>query len=338
MLASSWDARGVTLNGGPIELTAIVPCLNEEENVERAYTEIKRELARYGEVELLFIDDGSTDATLERIKRLAEVDPNVKYLSFSRNFGHEAAFSAGFRYARSTWTIQFDADLQSPASEAHKLIAKAMEGYDAVFSQRERRRDPLHRRLGSRLLNWVAARCLGIEMPRGAWAFRVVRTAVARRVVDLRLASPYFLATVPLLTARWTTVTVSHRRRPDGRARFRLGRLVPHAIDLFTGFSFRPLASTYPLAAAGTLAAAVLTVLAAVGWAPLSLLESAVLIAQAAMLVAIAITARYVVRIVRGQARPPLYCVREANVPLDPEDDLYNREPLRALAAQEASR
>ena len=156
------------LEDGPVDLTAIIPCLNEAENVDHAYAEIKRELARYGEVELLFVHDGSTDGTLARIKRLAEVDPDVKYLSFSRNFGYEAAFSAGFRYARSTWTIQFDADLQAPASEAHKLIAKAREGYDAVFSARERRRDPLHRRLGSRLLNWVATSALAIQMPRGA--------------------------------------------------------------------------------------------------------------------------------------------------------------------------
>jgi glycosyltransferase involved in cell wall biosynthesis len=317
---------------GSIDLTAIVPCLNEETNLERAYAEIKGELARYGEVELLFIDDGSTDSTLERIKRLAELDPCVKYLSLSRNFGHEAAFSAGFRYSRSTWTIQFDADMQAPASEAHKLIAKALEGYDAVFSQRERRRDPLHRRIGSKVLNWVA-RCLGIEMPRGAWAFRVVRTSVARRVVDLRLASPYFLATVPLLTDRWTTVPVRHRRRADGRARFRLKKLVLHAVDLFTGFSFRPLVAVYLLAVAGTLAATLLTIRAAVGEAPLSMLETAGLAAQAAMLVAIAITVRYVIRVIKGQARPPLYCVRESNLPLYPEDDLYDRVPLSPMGA-----
>jgi len=325
------------MNDGPVQLTAIIPCLNEEENIEGAYAEIRRELARYGEVELLFIDDGSTDTTLERIKRLAELDPSVKYLSFSRNFGHEAAFSAGFRYARSTWTIQFDADMQAPAFEAHKLIAKALEGYDAVFSQRERRRDPLHRRVGSRVLNWVATRCLGIDMPRGAWAFRVVRTAVARRAVDLRLANPYFLATVPLLTARWTTVRVSHRRR-QGRARFTLRRLVPHAVDLFTGFSFRPLVAVYLLAVTGMLAAAVLTVLAAAGGAPISALALVALVMQAAMLVALAVTARYVIRIVKGQARAPLYCVRESNLPLDPEDYLYDLEPLRAMPAEETIR
>jgi hypothetical protein len=327
--------NGVCAGGRPVELTAIIPCLNEGDNVGRVYAEIKRELARYGEVELLFVDDGSTDDTLACIKRLAELDPNVRYLSFSRNFGYEAAFSAGFRYSRSTWTIQFDADLQAPASEAHKLIAKALEGYDAVFSARQRRRDPLHRRAGSGLLNWLATRALAIEMPRGAWAFRVVRTSVARRAVDLRLASPYFLATVPLLTDRWTTVPVAHRERDGGRSRFTVRKLAVHAVDLFTGFSFRPLAGVYALAGAAGLAAVALVALAAAGAAPVGTLVEAVLVAQAATLAALGVTARYVARVAKGQARAPIYCIRESNLPVHPDDDLY--EPRGATAMRDAA-
>ena len=319
-----------------VDLTAIVPCHNEAENVERAYREIKRELARYGGAELLFVDDGSTDATLERVKRLAALDPNVKYLSFSRNFGQEAAFSAGFKYAGSTWTVQFDADLQSPASEAHRLIAKALEGYDAVFSYRPDRRDPLHRRLGSGLLNWIAVR-LGIELPRGAWGFRVVRTSVARRVVDLRLASPYFLATVPLLTCRWTRVPVAHRQRADGRGRWTFRKLTLHAIDLFTGFSFRPLVPVYLLAGAAAVAAAALLGLLAAGRVRPGGLEAAILAVQAAMFLGLAVVTRYLVRVLKGQARPPLYCIREANIPLDPADDLYRDERRRSLATADGT-
>ena len=90
------------MSGAVVDLTAIIPCHNEEENVQPAYAEIKRELARYGDAELLFIDDGSTDATLDRVKQLAALDPNVKYLSFSRNFGQEAAGSRGIALVRET--------------------------------------------------------------------------------------------------------------------------------------------------------------------------------------------------------------------------------------------
>ncbi len=313
------------MSGAVVDLTAIIPCHNEAENVQPAYAEIKRELARYGDAELLFIDDGSTDATLDRVKQLAALDPNVKYLSFSRNFGQEAAFSAGFKYARATWTVQFDADLQAPASEVHKLIAKALEGYDAVFSYRPHRRDPLHRRLGSDLLNWVAVR-LGIELPRGAWGFRMVRTSVARRVVDLRLASPYFLATVPLLTCRWTRVPVEHRERAHGPGKWTFRKLAVHAIDLFTGFSFRALVPVYLLAAAAAVTAAVLVGLLAAGRVPPDAVGAAILAVQGAMFLGLAVVARYLVRVVKGQARPPLYIIRDGNLPVDPADDLYQGE------------
>jgi polyisoprenyl-phosphate glycosyltransferase len=325
------------MSGAVVDLMAIVPCHNEEDNVEETYAELRRELARYGEPDLLFIDDGSSDSTLERIKRLAALDPGVKYLSLSRNFGQEAAFSAGFKYASATWTVQFDADLQSPASEVHKLVAKALEGYDAVFSYRPRRHDPLHRRVGSELLNWTAAR-LGIELPQGAWGFRMVRTSVARRVVDLHLASPYFLATVPLLTARWTRVPVAHRERAHGPAKWTFRKLALHAVDLFTGFSFRALMPVYLLAAAAVVTAAVLAVLAVTGRLAPEALGLAVLAVQGAMFLGLAVVARYLVRAVKGQARPPLYLVRESNLPLDPADDLYRGERATALIGPEGGR
>jgi polyisoprenyl-phosphate glycosyltransferase len=306
-----------------LDLTAVVPCYNEGGNVDRAYAEITAELDRYGELALLFVDDGSTDDTLARIKALAAADPRVGYLAFSRNFGQEAAFSAGFRYARTTWVVQFDADLQFPPAAVHALIGPALAGQDAVFGVREARRDPLLRRAGSAAAQWVAARWLGIELPRGASTFRVVRTAVARRVVDLNLAVPYFLATVPLLTSRWTTVPVPHRPRQGGRSKWSLRRLGGHALDLWTGFSVRPLALTYLLAAGSLLLAGTLAVLALAGSVSLGVLAAAALAVGVAALVGLAILARYLVRVLRGQPRPPFYLIRESNLPVRPEDDLY---------------
>ncbi|MEU9760890.1 glycosyltransferase family 2 protein [Streptomyces sp. NPDC047985] len=303
-----------------LSITAMVPCYNEEECIEQAYLEIKKEIYRYEDSEILFIDDGSTDRTLEIIKRIAASDPRVAYLSFARNFGLESAFTAGFAYASKEWTVQLDADLQSPPAEIHKLAGRAVEGdYDAVFAVRRARQDPWYRRLGTRGHQAIATRILGIELPVHASVFRVVRTAVARKVADCEVSTPYFIATLPLIGARYTTVETAHSARNAGRGKWSLGKLFRHAIDLFVGFSYRPLALVYVAAAAATAAAAALTL----GHGGVPLLATASVVLHAAGLGALALLARYLVRIMRGSAGLPRYQIREANIPVRPRDDLY---------------
>ena len=291
-------------------VTAFIPCYNEVGQVDEVYAAIDAALSGYPDLEILFVDDGSTDGTLAKVKALCDKDSRVHYLSFSRNFGLEAAHGAGFRYASRTWVVQLDADLQSPPAEAPKLIAKALEGYDVVYGIRRERHDPLFRRLGSAVQQRMAQKLFGVRLVYGSSVFRVVRASVARRAVDLRLATPYFVATMPLLGARFATVDVAHRRRRDGGSRWAVWRLFAHSGELFFGFSTRPLVWIY-LAVAGVLPAVVLagTVGARAG--------------EAVLLAAVAVLAAYVHRLVRGSVRPRLYYVREANIPIAPEDSLY---------------
>src|SRR5215475_3331095 len=121
---------------GPFSLTVVIPCLNEAENIAAVYDEVTAELGGFDPLEILFIDDGSTDTTLEQIRALAARDARVVYASFTRNFGLEAAFSAGYRYARQEWILHLDADLQFPPAEAHRLALAAEAGFDAVFGTR----------------------------------------------------------------------------------------------------------------------------------------------------------------------------------------------------------
>ncbi|MFF9348063.1 glycosyltransferase family 2 protein [Streptomyces sp. NPDC014734] len=303
-----------------LSITAMVPCYNEEECIEQAYLEIREEIYRYEDSEILFVDDGSTDRTLEIIKRIAESDARVSYLSFARNFGLESAFTAGFAYASKEWTVQLDADLQSPPAELHKLAQRAAEGgYDAVFAVRRARQDPWHRRLGTRGHQAIATRVLGIELPVHASVFRVVRTSVARKVAECKVSTPYFIATLPLIGARYTTVETAHSARSAGRGKWSLGKLFGHAIDLFVGFSYRPLVLVY-LAAAGAAASAAALLL---GHGDTRLLTAVSVVLHAVGLGTLALFARYLVRIMRGSAGLPRYQIREANIPVRPGDDLY---------------
>ncbi|MFI6789201.1 glycosyltransferase family 2 protein [Nonomuraea sp. NPDC050383] len=314
-------------------ITAMVPCYNEIACIERAYREIRAELRRYDDVELLFVDDGSTDGTLDAIKRFAAEDPAVKYISFARNFGLEAAFSAGFTYASKRWTVQFDADLQSPPKEMHRLLEKALEGYDAVFAVRENRQDPWYRRLGTWAHQTIARRWLGIELPPGASVFRVVRTSVARKVVDSRLSTPYFMATAPLLGARYTTLPTAHQPRLEGRGKWNLRKLFAHAIELFVGFSYRPLTWLMGLSLVGLAGGATVLSLALthhLGY--LDLAEASLVVAMVALAM-LALIARYLVRMMRVQAiSMPRYQIREANISIRADEALYGYETPFAVA------
>lgn len=306
----------------PIGLTAVLPCYNESEQVERAYEAICADLEEVEDLEILIVDDGSVDDTLDRIRRLAVADPRVKYLSFSRNFGLEAAHAAGFRYASKPWAVQLDADLQSPPAETWKLLAKASEGYDVVFAIRRDRQDPLLRRLGSAGQRWFARRLLGIELPEGASTFRVLRTSVARTLIELRLGSPYFIAMVPLVGARYCCVPTAHHARTAGRSRWSFARLAAHSFELFFGYSWRPLVAVYLVAAMAAPAALLAAALGIAGVASTTTLAAVALAVAAVSLGSLALVARYLHRLMLDQRHVRLYYVREANLPLRQEDTL----------------
>jgi len=300
-------------------LTAIVPCYNEGAQVDVAYRGICAALGSIENLELLFVDDGSTDDTLARIRTLAAADARVRYLSFARNFGLPAAVTAGFRYAAQPWCVQLDADLQFPPQETWRLLERAAQGYDVVFGIRRDRRDPWLRRVGAAGTHVLARRLLGIEVPQGATSFRVVRTAVGVTIVNLPTGNSHFVAKAPELGARHTTVEVEHVAR-DGRSRFRLGRLAGDAFELLFGFSWRPLNAMYLMACLTASAALVLAVLGASGVLSSTGLQAAGLLSSAVTVLAVATTARYLHRrMLDVRPRRPYY-VREANLPVAPED------------------
>jgi hypothetical protein len=307
----------------------MVPCYNEEACIERAYREIQEQLRGYADCEILFVDDGSTDSTLELIKTFARADERVKYLSFSRNFGLEAAFSAGFRYATKEWTVQLDADLQSPPGEMHKLLDKALEGYDIVFGVRVERRDPLTRKLGSRANSAVARRLLGIALPARASVFRVVRTSVARTIVATGLRSPYFIATAPLVGARYTAVPTRHDARVAGRPKWGMARLIAHVSDLWIGFSIRPLRAVSWCAALLAVVSLVVLGLVALGPAGPTAVAVTALLVETATLLGLGVLIVYATPALRVRAGLPRYLIRESNIGIDPADDLYGGEPRR---------
>jgi glycosyltransferase involved in cell wall biosynthesis len=303
-------------------LTAILPCRDEGAQVEVAYRAVCDALGPIENLELLFIDDGSTDDTLARIKDLAMADRRVRYVSFTRNFGLAAAVTAGFRHASQPWVVQLDADLQFPVGETWQLLRTAAQGYDVVFGIRRDRNDPALRRIGAAGTHWIARRLLGIEVPQGASSFRVVRTAVGRTIVNLPTANSHFVAKAPEIGARYTTVPVEHTARASGRSNFRLGRLIGEAFELLFGFSWRPLNATYLVAGLAAGAGVVFAVLGALGAVAGTALAVAGLLVSAVSVSAVAMVGRYLHRRMLDARPRRLYYVREANVAVSPDETI----------------
>jgi uncharacterized membrane protein YtjA (UPF0391 family) len=212
-----------------------------------------------------------------------------------------------------------------PPEEIWALLDKAAQGYDVVFGERRGRRDPLVRRGGSAGLHWTARRLFGIDMPRGASTFRLVRTGLAQTITELRL--PWFIPAVPLVGARYTVTPVAHRPRTAGRSKLRVVRLAAHSFELFFGFSWRPLAAVYAAGALGGCLALVLAVLGYAGLAGGSALAATQLLLTGLTVAAVALLGRYLHRLLRESARLRTYYIKEANVPLRPEDTLTGGLP-----------
>lgn len=291
--------------------SVVVPCFNEEENIKPLYHRVCRQLSKFGEFEIIFIDDGSHDQTLAIIKALTTQDKQVRYLSFSQNFGLEAAFRAGFKYATKQWIIQLDADLQSPPEEIPKLIDQAQQGYDIVFARRKNRQDSLLKKWGSTSQHFIASYIFKIKMPHGASTFRIIDNRVAKKIIYKKTAHPYFLPECLAVGAKYTFVDVAHHPRTAGKSKFDFIKSVQATKDLLIGHSLVPLNFFLFVAVVSTILFVILPL-------KLSFVVGATLFSFGLW-----INASYIARLVSDVAAQNLYFVREANIRIDPIDDLY---------------
>jgi len=298
-----------------MRISGIVPCLNEEGNIGAVYQRLTKVLSVYEDYEIIFIDDGSTDETLARIMDFSRQDSRVKYISFTRNYGLEAAFRMGFLYASFEWCAQYDADLQSPPEETYRLVEKAEAGYDAVFGIRKNRNDSLFRILGSKGQQLIASKVFHITLPKGASIFRLIKTVVARRVIRYPARTAYFIATVPLVTSNYTTVEVAHHSRQWGGSKWNLRKMLKHSNELFFGFSNRMLDISCLAALVGIGSLVLVLAVAAINKNPvLGLMYILLCILSGIQLFALAAVTQHLKYTLHNRALEEFVFVRDSNI------------------------
>ena len=166
------------------KLSVIIPCFNEEEIIQSTARTICESLEKIDyEYEVLFINDGSKDRTLEKLKEISAINSHVKYMSFSRNFGKESAMLAGLKNAKGDCVVIMDADLQHPPELIPQMLEKYEEGYDQVIAKRNRKGDSRISIFFARLYYKLVNKLVDVQMVDGAGDFRLL----SRRAVDALL-------------------------------------------------------------------------------------------------------------------------------------------------------
>lgn len=315
-------------------LSIVVPCLDEEEvfpQLRAALVEVAKELEPEYEVEFVLVDDGSTDATWAAIRAFARVDPRVRGVALSRNFGHQMALTCGYDVARGDAVISLDADLQDPPELIPRLVEAWRDGHaDVVYAVRIRRHgDTRFKRFSAaafyRLMRWMGAS----DVRESSGDFRLLSR---RALAALRTMSEQHRFVRGMVGwIGFETAEIEYERRPPagGRSKYPVRRMVRLAMDAAVSFSTFPLRLTFVFAGLLSLVVLAYVVHAAVNWlifgaemVPgwMSLLMS-IMAFGALNLVCIGIMGEYVGRIYEQTKGRPLYLVRDRVGDVDPAPD-----------------
>ena len=299
----------------------VIPVYNEEANIPEMYRRLKTLTASLdGESELILVDDGSQDRSLEKIRELHQQNPQVRYLSLARNFGHQIALTAGLNFVQGSVVIVLDADLQDPPEVVPKLIEKWQQGYQVVYAQRlARKQEGWFKRLSAYAFYRVLRHLANVEIPADTGDFCLMD----RQVVDLLNAMPERNRYIRGLRSwvGFSQIAVQFQRDPRfaGKVKYTFRRSLGLAISGIIAFSKVPLrlATYLGLFSAGLALLMVILVLYWRLFEPSSRLIGVTIIAVAifflgaVQLVCIGILGEYIGQIYEEVKGRPLYTVKE---------------------------
>jgi undecaprenyl-phosphate 4-deoxy-4-formamido-L-arabinose transferase len=226
----------------PIAVSAVIPVFNEAAGLAALHARLAAVLdGLAGPTEIVYVDDGSTDGSLERLLALQASDPRVVVVTLARNAGQHAAVLAGFAHSAGAVVVTLDADLQNPPEEIPKLLAAIDDGHDVVGTWRERRADPAVRRAVSASISWLVSKSVGVEIRDCGSMLRAYRRDVVDQVLRTAERAPF----IPVLAASVARAPIdvpsAHAARAVGRSRYSLLRFLRLGFDVTTGFSMVPI-------------------------------------------------------------------------------------------------
>jgi len=308
-----------------VSISIVIPCLNEQDNIPKLMERISAELKDDYSYEIIFVDDGSTDRTMEVLRQLTTQYPTLRYISLSRNFGHQQALKAGLDRASGDCVIMMDADLQHPPALIRQLIEKWRSGYDIVYTVRQANLQlPLFKRLSSRLFYKLINQLAEHPIEEGAADFRLVDRRVASIIASLNDPFLFLRGLIPWLGFKQCAIGYQPDARFSGNSKYSLIRMARLALHGVTSFSVRPLrmatfvgvaisfvAFTY---LAYALLAFFVFHISLPGW---SSIVSSILLLGGIQLIMLGIIGEYLGMLYVQSKQRPTYIIREASKELE---------------------
>jgi dolichol-phosphate mannosyltransferase len=307
-------------------ISVVVPAFNEGAGIALLHSRVTAAARAWAEdYELILVDDGSRDDTLTVCRKLALEDPRFKVLSLSRNFGHQAALSAGLAHTTGDWIAILDADLQDPPEQLKRFIDRCKEGFDVAYAIRTKRKEGVFKRVAYFAYYRLLRKLASIEMPLDAGDFCVM----SRRVVDDLNSLPerrrYLRGLRAWIGYGQTGLEYEREARAFGEAKYTYSRLLRLAFDGIFNFSYKPLRTLMGAGIAiafGTFLLALLVLVQYVGkitvlgynphqargWTSLIL---AILFLSGVQLIGIGVLGEYVGRLFDEVKRRPIFLVKE---------------------------
>lgn len=230
-----------------MDISVVVPLYNEAESLPELHDRITAALEAAGRsFEVLYIDDGSRDGSFETIRRLRENDGRVRAVRFRRNYGKSAALAVGFEASRGDVVVTMDADLQDDPAEVPGMADLLDEGFDLVSGWKKTRKDPLSKRIPSKLFNWVTGIVSGLRLHDFNCGLKAYRREVVETIPVYGELHRYLPVLAHWAGFRVTETPVLHHPRKHGQSKFGLGRFTHGFFDLLTvyfvsNFTRRPL-------------------------------------------------------------------------------------------------
>jgi len=232
------------VSGQAITLSVICPCYNEADVIELFHNALCGVLDPLDEVdyEIVYVDDGSSDTTLDRLNALAKENPRIRVVSLSRNFGHQIALTAGLDFARGNAVVMMDTDLQHPPELVPKMIEKWREGYDIVSAvRRETAGATWFKNATSKSFYWLLNKLSRVEIPEGVADFTLLSARVYQQLRDMRERHRFIRGMISWMGFNRTFVHYDARDRAAGVSKYTFPRMMSMALDAVVSFSSTPL-------------------------------------------------------------------------------------------------